>query len=45
MGWTLNFAHPASWWMLLGLFTVPNRANAGFLQRGHGGLSDTRSRV
>ena len=22
-GWTLNFAHRAAWWSLLGLFTVP----------------------
>jgi uncharacterized membrane protein len=23
LGWTLNFAHPASRWTCLGLFTVP----------------------
>jgi uncharacterized membrane protein len=23
LGWTLNFAHRAAWWFLLGLFTVP----------------------
>ena len=23
LGWTLNFAHPAAWWSLLGLFTIP----------------------
>lgn len=24
MGWTLNFAHSASWWALWGLMTVPS---------------------
>ena len=23
MGWAINLAHRASWWTLLGLFTVP----------------------